>query len=302
MRRARLIAFCGLSLSLVLACAPDDGGEAQAPAPGFRSPITQVTAPRTAQAMRELFDAHDYALAPVRASGVAPRIYVHSIPLDLAKVSEVHEKKSLFIRMLLPLVLKANEEILAQRTRLQALHGRGELAEEDRAWLSQLATRYGASPGDTSELLLRVDAIPPSLALAQGIDESGWGTSHFARADEALFGQHAPKGAPDAVAATGAKGVAVAGFSALLDSVQAYLLNLNSGHAYHALRERRAEIAASGRQASGPELVGALVHYSERGAAYVENLRSIIEANALHELDAAALEATGGSLLVLPGD
>jgi len=40
-----------------------------------------------------------------------------------------------------------------------------------------------------AELLMRVDVIPPSLAMAQAADESGWGTSRFARQGNALFGQ-----------------------------------------------------------------------------------------------------------------
>ena len=38
------------------------------------------------------------------------------------------------------------------------------------------------------ELMFRVDSIPVTLALAQAIVESGWGTSRFARQGNALFG------------------------------------------------------------------------------------------------------------------
>ena len=34
-----------------------------------------------------------------------------------------------------------------------------------------------------------MDIIPPSLALAQSAEESGWGTSRFAQEGNALFGQ-----------------------------------------------------------------------------------------------------------------
>ena len=42
-----------------------------------------------------------------------------------------------------------------------------------------------------AELLMRVDIVPPSLALAQAADESGWGTSRFAEQGNSLFGQWA---------------------------------------------------------------------------------------------------------------
>ena len=37
-------------------------------------------------------------------------------------------------------------------------------------------------------LLVRVDTVPASLALAQAAKESGWGTSRFAREGYNLFG------------------------------------------------------------------------------------------------------------------
>ena len=39
-------------------------------------------------------------------------------------------------------------------------------------------------------LLIKVDTIPVSLALAQAVIESGWGTSRFAYEGNALFGQY----------------------------------------------------------------------------------------------------------------
>ena len=39
------------------------------------------------------------------------------------------------------------------------------------------------------ELLNRIDIVPPALALAQSIEESGWGTSRFALLGNAVFGQ-----------------------------------------------------------------------------------------------------------------
>src|SRR3546814_19830436 len=44
-------------------------------------------------------------------------------------------------------------------------------------------------PSDAGDLLSRIDAVSPSLALAQAAQESGWGTSRFALRAKALFGQ-----------------------------------------------------------------------------------------------------------------
>jgi len=278
-------------LLLVLACADSSSDE-------FMAPRKEVRVPPTAEAVRQVFDEQDYRLEHVRRTGVAPRIYVWSLPRDIGSIEDVDEKKRLFIRTLLPLVLKANEEIEEQRARLLALHGKDAHAPDDAEWLTQLARAYGGSPDDPAELLVRVDVVPVSLALAQGIDESGWGTSRFARADESLFGQHASatsEEASDAKAST----VRIEAYDNLLDSVRSYFLNLNSGHAYHGLRKERAELTRSGKRPTGLELANSLRDYSERGGDYVADLRTIIEANGLHAYDPVQLASTGGSLRIV---
>ena len=134
----------------------------------------------------QIFAEKGYKLSDVRESGIAPRIYLMDIPLDMAASETVATKKDLFIRILLPLVLKANEEIADQRRRLRDLHEQKTGAAGQTAWLQVLAQAYGGSVDDIADLLARVDTIPPSLALAQGIDESGWGASRFAREGESL--------------------------------------------------------------------------------------------------------------------
>ncbi len=126
----------------------------------------------------------DYDLAAVR-SGIAavPAVFLDKLPKALPALQSPKERKRLFIKTLLPLVLAANEKILANRFRLQSLMNRfGSLEKmpaDDRRWLLALAARYNVDtrkadvPG---RLLKRVDIIPPSLAIAQAAEESGWGT------------------------------------------------------------------------------------------------------------------------------
>src|SRR3546814_19344611 len=65
----------------------------------------------------------------------------------------------------------------------------GRLGATDALWLEDVAQWYGAEPGNAADLLSRIDALPPSLALAQAAQESGWGPSRFALGANALFGQ-----------------------------------------------------------------------------------------------------------------
>ena len=49
--------------------------------------------------------------------------------------------------------------------------------------------RVQGKKGNLKELLVRMDIIPTSIALAQAAKESGWGTSRFALEGNAIFGQ-----------------------------------------------------------------------------------------------------------------
>ena len=106
-------------------------------------------------------------------------------------------RKTTFIKSTLPLILHVNELILQDRARIAALQDQavkdGVLSEADRLWLEVTSERYGSKSADPVVLLTHVDIVPPSLAIAQAAEESGWGTSRFARKGNALFGQRAYK-------------------------------------------------------------------------------------------------------------
>jgi Bax protein len=193
-------------------------------------------------------------------------------------------RRVLFLRALLPVVLHVNDQIGADRQRLltiRASMSRGEtLSAEDVQWILSLADAYDQPDDDIDALLKKVDVIPPSLALAQAIEESGWGTSRIAREQNAIFGQF---------------GQGVAGdwdyrnFASLSEAVASYARNLNTHRAYREFRQARARMRAARGDIDSVDLAGALHHYSERGDDYVSTLRSIIRANALESFDAARL-------------
>ena len=161
------------------------------------------------------------------------------------------------------------------------------MRDVDRAWLAELTDRYKVDGGDVDELLRRVDAVPPSLALAQAAIESGWGTSRFAVEGNALFGQRTwdrGDGIAPAERAVGATH-AVKAFPSLADSVGAYMLNLNRASAYRKFRDRRAELRRRGGPLSGLELAETLTLYSTERANYVRKVAAIIRQNRLQAFD-----------------
>jgi len=261
-----------------------------------RDAPTTIDLHGSARALAQLFDSLGYQLDSVAASNEAPRVFASTLPGDMASMSPVRAKTDLFIRLLLPLALEANERIAAQRDSLLALQEKsGGWSGAESSWVSALAKEYRGSADQLDDLLARVDVIPVSLALAQGADESAWGTSRFAREGNSLFGEHThSKGEAGLVAGSGKKNIQVAAFPTLLDGVLAYAHNLNSNPAYAELRRVRAQERAQHEVLSGAAVAEGLKSYSARGEDYVHTLQSIIRAHHLHEFDDASLEPGPG--------
>ena len=128
---------------------------------------------------------------------------------------------------------------------------------------------------DTEELLRRIDLVPPLLAVAQAALESGWGTSRFAQAGNALFGQHAPIGA-GAIQATGDGSVALRAFDNLQGSVSGYMRNLNRNRAYRAFRAMRERMRVNENPLDATQLAGTLGSYSEERQLYIDRLLGLM--------------------------
>ena len=252
--------------------------------------------PADSQSLAAKFAAVRYRLDEVRRGRAeVPRLLLSGLPRDLRRVTAIPQRKSLFIKAILPLILRANEAISDDRRRLERLlasraAGR-RLARDDKVWLMAMAQAYEVASNDVGELLRRVDGIPPSLALAQSAEESGWGTSRFALAGNAVFGQRTWRagGGMVPLRRDADKRHEIVAFGGLYNSVAAYMHNLNIHPAYKAFRSRRAEIRARSQEPRGDALVGTLERYSERGRAYIETIRSIMRVNRLAPFDRARL-------------
>ena len=133
------------------------------------------------------------------------------------------------------------------------------------------------------ELLIKVDTIPVALVQAQAAIESGWGTSRFALEANNYFGQWCFEPGCGLVPAHRPKGKTheVARFSSPYISLEAYMLNLNSFRAYAALRARRAALNNKHEAVTAIQLSETLIHYSERGRPYIDQVQQIIVSNGL---------------------
>ncbi|MGD1878511.1 MAG: glucosaminidase domain-containing protein [Kiloniellaceae bacterium] len=260
------------------------------------SPALRRVYVRDAVSLEDLFDSQNYRLDDLLADdglGV-PRLAVTALPRDMARIGDAEVRKALFLRTLLPMVLQANRELRRARGKVIAAldaQAAGRLGATDAMWLESVADWYGAEAGDAADLLSRIDAVPPSLALAQAAQESGWGTSRFALRANALFGQRSWGDAAHGLTPIDAdrNDFKVRGFPDLMSAVRAYLHNLNSHPAYADLRARRAKARAIGQPLHAQELVRGLKNYSEEGPDYIAALSELIRSNRLQALDDARL-------------
>ena len=244
----------------------------------------------------EKFADHDASLERVRTGAVpVPRIFLARLPADLSELRSAKTRKSAFIKAVLPLVLRANQDVMAKRRRVIALRqvrrlGFG-LGRTDREFLYQMAQDYDVPADDIDALLRRVDIVPPSVALAQAAEESGWGTSRFARRGNAVFGQRTFKSGHGMVPLRREEGKRheVRAFDRLETSVRAYLWNLNTHDAYAQFRTLRDRYRRNGMPLDSAALIGTLERYSERGKDYVETIRVIVRVNKLQQFDTARL-------------
>lgn len=265
-------------------------------------PVTKDAPVRLdARTLMILFKDKNYSVDEVRGGiSPVPRLVLADLPTDIDAIDSIDDRKALFFKAMLPLILMANEEIERDRERLVRLHRQktsgSAIAPKDRFWLARLAERYGISytgEVDTGALLARVDIVPPSLALAQAVEESGWGTSRFAQDGNALFGQLTWNEKHAGIVPRNRQQGETHRFRAFenpMASVRSYVHNLNTHRAYRQFRVMRASMRSQGKSPDGLRLAAALAQYSERGEDYVRTLRAVIRSNDLTDFDRAVLD------------
>ncbi|MBA56541.1 MAG: glycoside hydrolase family 73 [Pseudomonadales bacterium] len=199
---------------------------------------------------------------------------------NFAAIKPVGKRKKAFFSFMDEYISVRNQEILALRARIE----NNEPDQEE--WL-KLAKRYRVKSEDPeqirAQLLIKVDALPPSLVKAQAAIESAWGTSRFAVEGNNYFGQWCFRPGCGLVPESRSddKDHEVRLFESPQASVNSYMLNLNSHRAYRQLRQARAEQRQRQQRLNGCYLAQGLHHYSEKGAHYVESLKKLIRVNGL---------------------
>ena len=241
--------------------------------------------------MIEIFKKYKFSVDNLLNNQSANLIIFSSLPEDFMEIQPIIERKRLFINTLIPIIYSENLQILNDRKKILDWwrESDGENFSRDfwPQWLFELSEKYGSDDSNLGNLLVRVDIIPISLALAQAAIESGWGTSRYSREGNAVFGQYTfdeSKGLKPKDRNENDQ-FFIKKFSNLSESVRSYLKNINTHLAYTDFREERKKLRMSGENLSGYKLVNFLRDYSERKEFYIKDVKEIMTSNNFKKYD-----------------
>ena len=238
----------------------------------------------------QLFKDVDYDLSKVRNEKLVKPIYFTQLPRDLNNLQSVQLKKETFIKIVLPLIVAENEKILDDREKLKIISKKKFTTELEKQWLRQKLLEYKVKKGDINQLMIRMDIIPVSIALAQAAKESGWGTSRFALEGNAIFGQWTWDGQGIApLKRDSDKNHKILKFPILRASVKAYKNNLNTHKSYVKFRDKRRKLREKNLVITGLVLSDTLKSYAQTGSEYTKILNQIITQNSLTDFEPVRL-------------
>ena len=166
----------------------------------------------------------------------------------------------------------------------------GHISRKEAVWAKKLMAEYEADTLDA--LLIKVDEIPVSLALAQAAIESGWGTSRFAYEGNALFGQYVWGSNKNGIIPNDRESDAkfkIKSFDSLSDSVASYMKNLNTNFHYNEFRINRFVLRSNNLPLRGTYLAEYLFNYSIEDD-YTDKIKNIIEINDFEDFENLNIE------------
>ncbi len=243
-----------------------------------------------ASTIKQLFEDTKYKLDDVREKKLVKPVALTLLPNEIKMIENTKKRKEFFIQIVLPLILKENNNIKLDRKRLFSIINKSNNSDLEKKWLDKKYKQYGVSSKDLSILKIRMDEVPVSLALAQAAKETGWGTSRFAQEGNALFGQWTWSGEGlKPKESDQNEGHKVMKFNVLQASVRAYQRNINTHSSYKSFRQARAELRDKDKPLDSLILAEYLDKYAETGSQYVEVLKKIINQNNLKDFDDAKL-------------
>ncbi len=209
---------------------------------------------------------------------IVPPILYHSMP-DVEEV-DYQKRKQYFIDVMLPTILIAQGIVEQQRAKIIKLRDTYTKTSQKDSLFIDLMKKFKAKSID--DLIVRMHPHPVSIILAQAAVESGWGTSHFCRKANNLFGIWSFNKDDKRVAAgktRDEKTIYLRKYDSLIESVIGYVYTIGRANSFSKFREARLISQNPYR------LIWYLDRYSEKRLEYIVTLRNTIERNNLSKYD-----------------
>lgn len=257
--------------------------------------------PVKTEQMERLFKACGYDMYNHQQKKMpVPPIFVQSVPRDFNRSKFDEVRPALFVEMMLPVILKANKAVEAERDALlllkQEYDETGTLSEQSLKQLSVFANKYDVKDDDDlsalfSTLVPHVDSVPPTLLLTMAAEDSGWATSRYAREYNAVFNQRDWDGkgiVPDEVQKEGPQ-YRIKTFPSLYDAVMSQILYLNTNGYFENFRIARAKYRRTKNDMRGYSVAHLLINFPYKPFKYPDILKHLIQQYELVPLDFVVL-------------
>ena len=240
----------------------------------------------SAKLLEENYSSKNFSIKEIRETKLVPNLIISKLPNDLKEIRSTKNRKELFIKITLPIIIKENERLVFLNKKISRLKNQFySISRSDAIWLKNMMNVYKANTID--RLLIKVDAVPVSIALAQAAIESGWGTSRFAYEGNALFGQYIwNKSAKGMIPndRNSSETYKIKSFDSLKDSVASYMKNLNTNSHYEEFRLNRFVMKNNNVKPIGIQLATYLYNYSIEDD-YPIKIKDIIRVNKFEDLE-----------------
>ncbi len=211
--------------------------------------------------------------SPVTTQAAPPKKNIPHVHHAWAYKQKISSTQKNFVLTILSLVTEENEKILQKRKFLEDIHEKQKkkkhLSQDEKKRLRALMNAYKAH--SLQQLLIKVDIVPPSLALAQAIQESGWGTYSVAKKKNSCFGM--------CKSAT-----ALISYPNMKACVVDYIHNYNCHPAYVVFRKMRSDARQKNIPITGIFLIPGLKPYSTHPAYFIA-MKKIIRSHDLAVFD-----------------
>ena len=216
-----------------------------------------------------------------------PRIFLKNFPLGFDKITDEEKRNNLFLKIMIPMALKLNEDIVKERNKLLEIQEKynqnPKLPQSDIDYLEKMAETYDTFTrlkGDNrylylvSDLLNRVDRIPPSIIITAAAIETNWGASRVVKEGNSLYKileWHTTEGLKP-IGETEDNSYRIKVYPDLYSSIKDYALKVNSARSFEKFRNFRREFRELNNN-----LVGHLLSPYTYGSSNLDNYPGIFD-------------------------